>query len=202
MNEFEITKDSTTIQISYIAKNNIKKQKINKIIMLFHIVVFLIATVYNCYLRYVNGIFAFALLTLGFFGIYILSLKSNKRINAYHLTIDSNGFHESSVSFQRKDILWEEVCYIDCLPDIYTVGGKYARKYPILVISKTEMDREERIKFWKRQAWGSSIDKSSLPNAIVIVSNIVQIDRIYQLITEQAVLHGCEHALQKEVEDD
>lgn len=199
---FEVIKYSHQIQISYSAKKDTASQKIGAIVWGLLPLSFLAGAIYEGFTKDINDMFVFSLLAVAFGAAFILTKKEDKKHNTYLLTIDECGFHESSVSFKQKDITWGEVCYIDYFPNFIVEGGKTVRKYSILVVSKSPMTEEERFKFLKHQSLGSGIDKSSSPNDIIIASDLMQISRIYQLIAEQAVLHGCEHALQKEVEDD
>ncbi len=202
MDGFEVRKLSDCTQIKFSPEKDKKQDKIALILVGLIFLCFLLATIYSWCTHNVSNGTVFMMLALAFFVLFVLMANEKKQRNTYILKVDADGFHESSVSFVQKDMKWNEVCYIDYLPNFIVHGGKAPQAYTVLVVSKTEMEKEKRIKFLKRKKWGNSFEKSALPNEIVIISSYMQISRIYQLIAKQAVLHGCEHALQKEVEDD
>ena len=128
-------------------------------------------------------------LLFGYFVIMaIVFLVQERNQKPYSLIVDATGLHEQSVSHKNKDILWNEVCYINFFPDIVLEGGKTVQTYGAVVISKVAATDEERKRYIKKH-WGS-ISKAKSEDSIILCTGTTQARRIYELIAAKAALYG------------
>ena len=138
-------------------------------------------------------------LLFGYFVIMaIVFLVQERNQKPYSLIVDATGLHEQSVSFKSKDILWNEVCYINFFPDIVLEGGKTVQAYGAVVISKVAATDEERKRYIKKH-WGS-ISKAKSEDSIILCTGTTQARRIYELIATKAVLFGDATALKRPID--
>ena len=128
-------------------------------------------------------------LLFGYFVIMaIVFLVQERNQKPYSLIVDATGLHEQSVSYKNKDILWNEVCYINFFPDIVLEGGKTVQTYGAVVMSKVAATDEERKRYIKKH-WGS-ISKAKSEDSIILCTGTTQARRIYELIAAKAALYG------------
>lgn len=125
----------------------------------------------------------------------LLMLWDYKNKKPYSLTIDAIGFHEKSITYEQKEIPWEKVCYINFFPDIILEGGKTVQAYGAVVISKTEMDDEQRKKYVKKQIRQGNISKAVLDDHIILYTGTTQARKIYEIIANKASEFGYSSAL-------
>lgn len=123
-----------------------------------------------------------------------------KNKKPYSLKVDSIGFHEESVNFKQKSFLWEEVCYINFFPDIICEGGKTVQTYGAVVISKVDMNDEQREEFVKKQVRWSSIHKAKWQDHMILLTGTTQARRIYELISDRCFIFGDKTALKRKID--
>ncbi len=195
---YEVKSQATGLKIEYA----IDKKKHLTPLYVFAFIVFglvmAIMAIEQFTVRNFNNVAVLCMLCGYFVIMAIVFFVQEKNQKPYSLMVDATGFHEQSVSYKSKDILWNEVCYINFFPDIVLEGGKTVQSYGAVVISKVAATDEERKKYIKKH-WGS-ISKAKSEDSIILCTGTTQARRIYELIAAKAALFGDATVLKRTID--
>ena len=137
--------------------------------------------------------------TVFFFVLFFVTMMKRKCRNSYLLQIDSDGFHEKSLSFTQKNFSWNEVLYVNYFSDLIIPKVNFRSKYSVLVISKVKMDETQRKEFIKSANRMAGIERAKSKDDIIIKTNRSQARRIYEMIYKCAEMYADVSAFSKKI---